>query len=120
MRKSGWPKVARRRLTGTKDEGDFINGPENWTLEAKDEVTHRIPQYLREAALEAAHAGTRWFAAVVKARNAPTGDAFFVMPWSEGKELMAHVERLEKDVALFYRLFPHLSDTATAEAIEQP
>ena len=95
LRSAGWTRAERRRLAGSKDLGDVINGPEDWTLEAKNERSISLSQYMREAKAEAVNAGTKWYAAIVKARNKPTRDAYVVMPLSVFMEVCAVLESKE-------------------------
>lgn len=86
-----WERIERRALAGMFDKGDILNGPDNWTIEAKTAKTIDLPRFLREAKAEAENSGTRWYVAVVKNRrgkysSGAVGDAFAVMPlrlWAE-------------------------------------
>jgi hypothetical protein len=66
-------------MGGTRDRGD-IAGVLGWTLEAKNAQALDLSGALTEAHFEAQHAGTRWYAAILKRRRRPTGDAYVVMP----------------------------------------
>jgi hypothetical protein len=69
----------RKTKRGRRDQGD-VTGIEDWTLECKDEQTIRLAAGVDEAALEAANAGTPWFAAIIKRRRKNVRDAYVVMP----------------------------------------
>ena len=92
LQENGWPRAERRRLAGTQDKGDVINGPEDWTLEAKNEKSMTLATYMKEAAAEAKNAGTRWYAAVVKRRNSSTLNGYVVMPLSVFLEVCQALE----------------------------
>ncbi len=77
----GFPYAERRHTNGAKDRGD-IAGVIGWTLECKAERDINLAGCLTEARDEAGHAGTRFFAGVVKRRNKPTADAYVVLPLS--------------------------------------
>lgn len=71
--------VYRKALSGNQDQGD-IGGLEGWTLEAKDRKQISLAQFVTEAETEAAHAGTPWYAAIVKRRQKNVADGYVVMP----------------------------------------
>lgn len=99
-----WPDICRRELTGRFDKGDIRNGPDGWTLECKAEARINLPQYMREAKVEAENAGNHWYAAIVKNRRGKlsTGaveDAFVVMPLHLWADLLMDLEGLERKAA---------------------
>lgn len=67
----------RPHQEGFKDVGDIHLEP--FALQAKDEARHDFSGYVRDAQLQAGHAGLPWGAAVVKRRRAGIGDAYVVM-----------------------------------------
>jgi hypothetical protein len=75
----GFPYAERRVMGGTRDRGD-IAGVIGWTLEAKSEQRLDLAGAIGEAAVEAAHAETRWYATILKRRRRPIGDAYVVLP----------------------------------------
>lgn len=75
----GRAAVERRSLYGNKDRGDFAGIP-NWTVDAKDEAKISLATYMDECEVEAANAGTRFYAAIVKRRRQGVADAYVVMP----------------------------------------
>lgn len=94
-----WAEIDRRPLAGRYDRGDVKYGPKGWTIECKNEERIRLPFYMRQARVEAANNGDRWFVAVVRNRRGKlsTGaveDAFAVMPLRLWAELVAEHERL--------------------------
>lgn len=69
----------RKPRRGARDQGD-ITGIEDWTLECKDWEKIDLAGFVDEAAIEAANAGTRWFAAVIKRRRKNVRESYVVMP----------------------------------------
>ena len=104
-----WAKIERRQLAGMFDKGDIINGPSDWTVEAKTAKTINLPRFLREAKAESINARTRWYVAVVKNRRGPLSsgsvdEAFAVMPLGLWAELVNEHEQLrEANPGWFYR-----------------
>lgn len=76
---NGFPYAERRHSNGAKDRGDIAGVP-GWALEVKAERAMDLAGYMAEASVEADHAGTRWFAAIVKRRRKPTAEAYVVLP----------------------------------------
>ena len=76
---NGFPYAERRHTNGAHDRGD-IAGVIGWTLEAKALRDLDVAGAVDEAAKEAANAGARWYAAVLKRRRKPTADAYVVLP----------------------------------------
>lgn len=76
---NGFPYAERRHTNGPKDRGDIAGVP-GWTLEAKAERTMDVAGALNESAKEAANAGTRWHAAILKRRRRSIADAYVVLP----------------------------------------
>jgi hypothetical protein len=85
-----FPLAERRRLHGRFDKGDLINTGD-WTLECKNEKVIQWSAALREAEIEAKHAGTRWHAAVINRRNHSTDQAYVVMTLSQLRNLITHM-----------------------------
>lgn len=86
---------------GARDKGDLIaldGGPlSRWTLELKAEVAAcdhcgrqrlELARTLNEAAVEAAHNKTPHYAAIIKRRQRPIGDAYVVMPLDAFVEML--------------------------------
>lgn len=90
----GFSGVERRSLNGNKDRGDLL-GVDGWTFEAKDEARISLAGYVDEARVEAANAGTPWFAAIVKRRRKSTADAYVVLPLGLFTSLLAAQTVLE-------------------------
>lgn len=83
----GFPDCERRVMGGSRDRGDVAGIPA-WTLELKATRQLDLAGALREAEVEAAHAGTSRYAAVLKRRMRPVGDAYVVVPLSIFAELI--------------------------------
>ena len=84
--------IERRALHGNTDKGD-IAGVADWTFELKNRRELNIGGAVDEARVEAAHAGTRFYAAIVKRpRKGSPAEAFAVMPLSV---LAAVIDELE-------------------------
>jgi len=75
----GFPACERRVMGGSRDRGDIAGVP-GWVLEVKAARQLNLAEALREAEVEAAHAGTVRFAAVLKRRSHPVSDAYVVLP----------------------------------------
>jgi hypothetical protein len=75
----GFHAADRRIKTGARDKGD-ITGIPDWTLETKDLKTIDLAGMVTEATVEAANAGTTWFAAIQKRRGKNVRDAYVVLP----------------------------------------
>jgi hypothetical protein len=75
----GFPYAERRVMGGTRDRGD-IAGVIGWTLEAKATRELDLAGAMDEVATEARHAGTRWYAAILKRRRKPIALAYVVLP----------------------------------------
>jgi hypothetical protein len=87
-------KAERRALHGNTDKGD-ISGIEDWTFELKNRKTLDIPGAIDEARIEAANAGTRWYAAIVKRpRKGDAAEAIAAMPASLLIDLIQELRRL--------------------------
>ena len=76
---AGFMWADRKSKRGARDEGD-VTGVEDWTLELKNERTIQLAAAVDEATIEAANAGTAWFAAIIKRRGKNVRDAYVVMP----------------------------------------
>lgn len=76
---AGFLWADRKTKRGKRDQGD-VTGVEGWTLECKNDKTINLAGAVDEAAIEAANAGTPWFAAIVKRRGKNVRDAYVVMP----------------------------------------
>jgi hypothetical protein len=76
---AGFLWADRKTKRGQRDQGD-VTGIEDWTLECKNERTIQLAAAVDEATLEAANAGTSWFAAIIKRRNKNVRDAYVVLP----------------------------------------
>lgn len=80
--KSRGIQAERRALHGNTDKGD-IAGVANWTLELKNRRALDVGGAIDEARIEAGHAGTRWYAAIVKRpRKGSPAEAIAAMPLS--------------------------------------
>ena len=89
----------RRALHGNTDKGDIAAIPE-WTLELKNRRRLAIGGAVDEAALEAANAHTRWYAAIVKRpRKGNPAEAFAVMPLSELVSLILELQSTQQRIA---------------------
>jgi hypothetical protein len=66
-------------MGGSQDRGDVAGVP-GWTLELKATQRIALAEALTEAKVEAAHAGTLDYAAIIKRRNHPVASAYVVMP----------------------------------------
>jgi hypothetical protein len=77
----GFPDCERRVMGGIRDRGDVAGVP-GWTLELKAERSLDLAGALTEAQLEAVHAGTANFAAILKRRSHSIADAYVVLPLS--------------------------------------
>ena len=75
-------------VNGKDDRGD-LRGVPGFTVECKDEEKIRLPLYMAEAKKEQANAKTRWYAAIVKARRKPVGQAFVVMELDQFVRIVA-------------------------------
>jgi hypothetical protein len=74
-------------LAGKNDKGDIAGLP-GWTLECKAEKQIGLAAYVDEARVEAANAGTRRFAAIVKRRQKGVSEAYVIMPLSQFAEMI--------------------------------
>ena len=82
LQEHGFPLCERRTLSGAQDKGD-IAGIAGWTLEAKNRKSLDLSGAVNEAAVEAGHARTRWYAAVIKRPGkGQAADGYVVMPLS--------------------------------------
>jgi hypothetical protein len=89
LQENGYPHAERRALHGTQDRGD-VAGISGWVLELKDQQALR-PSFVDEAEREAANAGVRMFAAVMKRRGkSDPGEALIVMPARVWLEWLKH------------------------------
>jgi hypothetical protein len=77
----------RKVKRGRHDQAD-ITGVEDWALECKNEKTINLAGAIDEATIEAANAGVRWFAAIIKRRRKNVRDAYAVMPLWQLVELV--------------------------------
>ena len=75
----GFLAADRRVKTGAKDKGD-VTGIPDWTFELKDLATINLSQMVNEAIIEAANAGSTWFAGIQKRRGKNVRDSYVVMP----------------------------------------
>jgi hypothetical protein len=75
----GFLAADRRVKHGSKDKGD-VTGIPGWTFELKDLGAINLSQLINEAIIEAANAGTQWFAGIQKRRGKNVRDAYVVMP----------------------------------------
>lgn len=79
LREHGFPFVERRAMRGRNDGGD-IAGLVGWVLECKNEARASFGAYLTETERSASNVRAPWFAAIVKRRGKPVGDAYVVLP----------------------------------------
>lgn len=75
----GFPWAERRALAGNLDKGDIAGVP-GVVLECKNTKALDLAGAINEAEAEARNAGVSIFAAVIKRRQRPAGDAYVVMP----------------------------------------
>ena len=84
--KPHFPRIQREGGRNGKDDvGDF-DGVQGWTLEAKAEKSIKLSEYMQELTREQHVRGTKWGAAIVKARMQPVSSSYVVMPlwmWAE-------------------------------------
>jgi hypothetical protein len=76
---AGFMWADRKAKRGPRDRGD-VTGIEDWTLECKDWEKINLAGFVDEATIEAANAGTPWFAAIIKRRRKNVRDSYVVMP----------------------------------------
>jgi hypothetical protein len=79
LQAEGFLAADRRIKHGAKDKGD-ITGIPDWTLELKDTEPMNFSALLNQAIIEAANAGTTFFAGIQKRRNKNVRDAYVVLP----------------------------------------
>jgi hypothetical protein len=83
-----FPHVRRTRVSlQTSDVGD-LGGIPGWTLQAKNEKALNLAGAVDEAEWQSVNAETPFFAAIIKRRNKPVQQAYFVVPLHIGVELM--------------------------------
>lgn len=78
--------VRKPAQEGYRDVGDLHLSP--FALQCKDEAKHDFSGYVRDANLQAAHAGEPYGAAVVKRRRHSTGDGYVVMDLRTFREFL--------------------------------
>ena len=93
----GFETVRLRGLEGPKDHGD-IGGHPRWSLDCKDQATHRFGPWVAQARIESKNAQKPLSAVIVKRRGKPTKDAFVVMDLATWAVLENYVDSLEKDL----------------------
>ena len=89
----GWPNAERRVQGGTRDRGDVAGVP-GWTLELKATRTLDLAGAMTEAQLEADHAGTANYAAILKRRSHTIADSYVVVPLSTFAGMLSAKEDL--------------------------
>lgn len=73
------PQLFRPALHGAQDKGDLY-GLHGWTLQCRDTARIDLAGAVDDARKQAANAGTRFFAAIVKRRRKGVEEAYVVMP----------------------------------------
>lgn len=96
LQANGFPHAERRVGHGINDKGD-VTGIPGWVLEVKN--TKRIDwgEFMAEAKREAANAGVRLFALVVKKRLRPVHESYAVVELHTLVELMRDAGWAPKD-----------------------
>lgn len=64
-----YPGTERRALSGNKDKGDFVLPGAPYALESKNVKTMALPQWIREAEVEATNLGVPYGVVVHKRRG---------------------------------------------------
>ncbi|MEU7243371.1 hypothetical protein [Streptomyces sparsogenes] len=86
--------VRRVVQMGNKDQGDLHGYPLH-VIEAKNEKSLRLPEYVRQAEREAVNAGVPFGVAFVKRQRASTGDGYAVRSIATDARLMARMRDME-------------------------
>jgi hypothetical protein len=86
------PQLVRPALHGAQDKGDLFGLP-GWTLQCRDTAKIDLAGAVDDAREQAANAGTRWFAAIVKRRRKGVDQAYVVMPADVWADLVASLSR---------------------------
>lgn len=87
--------VVRRVVQmGSADQGDLHGYPLH-IIEAKNEKTIRLPEYVRQAEREAVNAGEPFGVAFVKRPRAGTGDGYAVRSIATDARLIARMRDME-------------------------
>lgn len=92
LREHGFPQAERRVMGGSRDRGDVAGVP-GWVLELKATRALDLAEALREAEVEARHAGVTRSAAVLKRRMHPVRDSYAVLPLHLFAELLREHRR---------------------------
>ncbi|QPI61766.1 hypothetical protein I1A49_16440 [Streptomyces malaysiensis subsp. malaysiensis] len=79
---------------GNKDQGDLHGYPLH-IIEAKNEKSIRLPEYVRQAEREAVNAGEPFGVAFVKRPRASTGDGYAVRSIATDARLVARLRDAE-------------------------
>lgn len=81
LRESGYPYADRRVLSGRDDQGDIRLGDGvSVTLEAKNQASIALSQFVDEAMAERKNAKVDFAAAVIKRRGKGVAESYAVMP----------------------------------------
>lgn len=79
LNEHGWPHAERRALHGGLDKGD-VTGIPTVVLECKNAKAITLGEWARELETEIANANAQTGALIIKRRQAPTSDAYAVLP----------------------------------------
>src|SRR5450631_1434689 len=91
LKADGWENCERRALRGTLDAGDVAGLP-NVALELKATRSLDLAGAMKEAKVEAGHAGARYYAAILKARGKPTSEAYAVVTLDQFSQMLRILE----------------------------
>lgn len=95
-----FPYVYRRGKQGAKDKGDFGHTGD-FCIEAKNTKVINLPGFLREATVEAEHAGARWPVVFIKQRGkASANNGYAVMHIDKFLELISAHSHPAKHISL--------------------
>ncbi len=97
LRENGYPNAERRAKTGSKDKGDVAGVP-GVCFEAKAVRSIDLAGFVDETEVERVHARAEFGVTVVKRRGRGARDAYMVMPFSRGLELLREVAELRQRV----------------------